>query len=183
MNRLIYHLLSGASGARLEIRILTRQTARVFDVDAPGTRGRSAAEDLKAYAQFTTDASAHALRSGQDIKVLRRKLYCMAYGLGSDLRRWMRPLDERECLAIVTLLYRNIGIQISEETPGTFRVSSCYFSAFYTPEICSLISAIDQGIFAGIYRGGKLTFHQRITEGQDTCRATLRRVRKEGLLR
>ncbi|MCD8361743.1 MAG: hypothetical protein LUC98_02070 [Lachnospiraceae bacterium] len=182
MNRLIYHILSGASGVRLGIRILTRQTARAFDVDAPKIMGRSAEENLRAYARFTANASTRALRSGQDIKVLRRKLYRMAYGLGSGLRRWMRPQNEQECLAIVTLLYRNIGIQISEETPGTFLVSRCYFSAFYTPELCSLISAIDQGIFAGIYRGGKLTFRQRITEGQDTCRATLRRVRKDRLL-
>ncbi len=172
MNRAIYRLMSGRIGAGIEIRILTRETAKVFGAEAPKD-----AKLLRRYARFTAEEAANAIRSGQDLKVLRKELYCMARRLGSGLRRRMRPRNERECLAIVTMLYRNIGITIRETEPGKIRVSKCYFSSFYTPEVCYVISAIDQGIFAGIYGGGRLRFIERITEGHEACVAELRRER------
>ncbi|MCD8074610.1 MAG: hypothetical protein LUF27_06180 [Lachnospiraceae bacterium] len=174
MNRFIYRILSSPSGARMQIRILLRQTARIFGVDAPRTAGMSASELLRTYAQFTADESRNAMDSGQDLVQLHQKLYNMAYHLGSSLRRWMRPHDDQECLAILTLLYKNIEILINERDPGEFYVRKCYFSAFYTPEVCRLISGIDQGIFAGIYQHGRLTFEDRITEGYNQCRACLK---------
>ncbi|MCD7824988.1 MAG: hypothetical protein LUH14_03385 [Clostridiaceae bacterium] len=200
MNRLIYCILSSRPGVRLELQILLRQTAKAFGVDAPeippiaerffncsascrrsegGGVFRSAAECsapelLRVYAQFTAEEAVRVIQNGDDLETLRQTLYQMAYNLGSHLRRWLSPKDEKECLAIVTLLYRNIGIQIEEEAPGTFCVRKCFFSDFYTPEVCSVISGIDRGIFAGIYRGGKLVFRERITEGCDVCRADFR---------
>ncbi len=174
MNKVTYRLLSGKIGASLEIRILMRQTAGIFGVEAPKTAGLSASKLLQDYAKLTADAAMRAIKSGQDLKSLQKKLYHMAYRLGSGARRWLRPRDERECLAILVLLYRNIGITIREVTPGKFCVYKCYFSAFYTPEVCSVISALDKGIFAGIYAGGRLTFRQRITEGKDVCWANFR---------
>ncbi|MCD7735553.1 MAG: hypothetical protein LUI07_01060, partial [Lachnospiraceae bacterium] len=101
------------------------------------------------------------------------RLYHMARHLGTQLRRGLKPENERECQAVIALLYRNIGIKIQESSPGEFTVQKCYFSTFYTPEICAVISAIDQGIFAGIYKKGSLTFRERITEGRHTCKAFL----------
>lgn len=174
MNRLIYRALSGRFGANLELRILMRQTAKAFGVDSPKTARCSTPELLKAYAQFTAKEAMQAIQHGDKLETLHQKLYQMTYTLGSRLRRLLNPKDEKECFSVITLLYRNIGIQICEESPGTVCVRKCYFSGFYTPEICSVISAIDQGIFAGIYQGGKLTFHERITEGCDVCRADFR---------
>lgn len=173
MNRLFYRILSGKFGARMQLRILMRQTAGAFEVDVPKAAGLAASELLKTYAQFTADASKHVMEEGQDIEQLHQKLYDMAYSLGSSLRRWMRPEDDQECFAILALLYRNIGILLSETASGEIYVHKCYFGAFYTPGICSLISAIDQGIFAGIYQRGRLEFEQRITEGHDKCKAYL----------
>ncbi|MCC8047119.1 MAG: hypothetical protein LIP12_16805 [Clostridiales bacterium] len=174
MNRLIYSALSSRFGANLELRILMRQTAKAFGVDVPKATGRSTPELLKAYAQFTAKEAMRATQQGDDLETLHQKLYQMAYTLGSHLRRWLNPKDKKDCFSVIALLYRNIGIQIDEETPGAFCVCKCYFSDFYTPEICSVISAIDQGIFAGIYQGGKLTFHERITGGCAVCRAVFR---------
>ena len=196
MNRLIYSALSSRFGALLELQILMRQTAKAFGVGAPKApriaerffncgascrrpKGggvsiaarRSNPELLKAYAQFTAEEAVRAIQHGDNLERLHQKLYEMAYALGSRLRRWLRPGDKKDCLAIVTLLYRNIGIQLEKESPGTIYIRRCYFSNFYTPEICSVISAVDQGIFAGIYQGGKLTFRERITEGCAVCRA------------
>lgn len=174
MNGLFYRVLSSRLGARLELLILTRQTAKAFGVAAPKNAGLSATELLKTYAKFTAEASTRALQNGHNPKLLRKKLYRKAYGMGSRLRRWLRPQNTQECLAIITLLYRNIGIQISEEAHGDFCVHKCYFSSFYTPEICAVMSAVDNGIFAGVYGGGKLVFNERITEGQKVCRADFR---------
>ncbi|MCD8367692.1 MAG: hypothetical protein LUC48_06665 [Clostridiales bacterium] len=174
MNRLIYRALSSRFGAHLELQILMRQTAKAFGVGAPKAARCSTPELLKAYAQFTSEEAVRALEHGDDLEALHQKLYQMACGLGKHLRRWLRPKDEKDCLAVIILLYRNIGIQMEEEAPGTICVRKCYFSAFYTPEVCAVISAIDQGIFAGVYQGGKLSFRERITEGHDVCRADFR---------
>lgn len=174
MNRWIYHVLSGRFGVHLELRILMSQTGKAFGVNAPKAAGWSASKLLRAYAQFTAEEAMRVMQNENDLRVLHQKLYQMAYALGRRLRRWLRPKDEKDCLAIVTLLYRNIGIQIEEEASGIFCVRKCYFSGFYTPEVCSVISAIDQGIFAGIYQHGKLAFRERITEGCDVCRADFR---------
>ncbi len=174
MNRVFDRFLSGRLGAGMEIRILMRQTAKVFGTEAPGMAGLSASELLWRYARFTAGAARRAIRSGQDLKALRRELYRMAFRLGSGVRRWLRPQNERECLSILVMLYRNLGITIREVRPGEFCVSECFFSSFYTPEVCAVISAIDQGIFAGVFGDGMLTFRERITEGHEACRAYLR---------
>ncbi len=171
MNRPVYHLLSGRFGAELELRILMRQSARALQTDAPKFSGHSAPDLLRKYARFTADEAARVLQSGQDLTLVYQRLNRMARRLGSSLRRWLRPKDERDCLAVIRLVYRNIGISINEEKPGEFCVLNCYFSDFYTPEVCAVISAVDAGIFSGIYQGGTLVFRERITEGKDVCRA------------
>ncbi len=179
MNRPVYRLLSGRSGPDMEIRILMRETAKAFGVKTPKTCRQSGAELLRSYAQFTADAASGALKTEDrdDLRRLYRKLNRMAFRLGSIIRRLVRPENEKECLAVITALYRNIGITVSGERPGRFCVGKCYFSAFYTPRVCFLISAIDSGIFAGIYHGGKLVFDERITQGNDICTAHMRSYR------
>ncbi len=177
MNRFIYHVLSSRFGACFELQILMRQTAKAFGANAPKTVGVSSEELLRAYAQFTAKEAMRAIQHGDNLETLYQKLYQMAYVLGRRLRRWLKPQDEQDCLAIIILLYRNIGIQMEEEeeeSADTFCVRKCYFSTFYTPEVCSVISAIDQGIFAGIYQSGKLAFRERITQGHEVCRADFR---------
>ncbi len=174
MNKLIFHFLSGRYGEKLELQILLRQTAKAFGLKAPKIRGLSAPELLERYAAFTADAARHAIEDGQDLSSLRCRLFRMTARLGSRLRRLLRPKNERDLQAVIRMLYRSIGIAIREESPASFCVSNCYFSAFYTPEICRVISAVDQGIFAGIYGGGRLRFRERITEGCKVCRADLK---------
>ncbi len=171
MNRPIYRLLAGEFGARVEIGTLIRRTAKAFGEEAPKTAGLSSRERLKCYATYTQEAARRAMQSEQDPNLLHEKLYQMALRLGSSLRRWLRPKDEKECFDILRLLYRHIGITLREGQPGEDCVDTCYFSSFYTPETCLVISAVDQGVFAGVCGGGRLTFRERITEGQRMCRA------------
>ena len=62
------------------------------------------------------------------------------------------------------------GILMDGHLPGEIKVSSCYFSRFYTPEQCALMSYMDSGIIAGILGGGKIEFTERITEGCGGCK-------------
>lgn len=54
---------------------------------------------------------------------------------------------------------------------GEIVVTDCYFSRYYTPEQCAVMSSVDSGIIAGLCGGGTLTFTERITEGCGRCRA------------
>ena len=49
-------------------------------------------------------------------------------------------------------------------------VHDCFFSTEYSPEVCCLMCAVDDGIAAGISGGGGLSFTRRLTEGCPECR-------------
>ena len=52
-------------------------------------------------------------------------------------------------------------------------IPKCFFSAYYSGPVCRVVAALDQGLAAGLSRGGRLTFVGRITEGNAACRAIL----------
>ena len=68
-------------------------------------------------------------------------------------------------------MYDAIGVDFRGDAAGVVTVSRCYFSDVYTPEVCRLVSALDEGLLAGLAGGGRLTFSQRLTEGAVCCRA------------
>jgi hypothetical protein len=76
-------------------------------------------------------------------------------------------------MALGQILYRAIGIEIQGDGQGNVTVKRCYFSQFYAGSVCDLISALDDGLFAGLSGGGRLTFSERLTEGSGCCRAKL----------
>jgi hypothetical protein len=69
------------------------------------------------------------------------------------------------------VLYRILDIDLQGDARGEVVISRCYFSRFYSAEVCRLMSAMDRGLFAGLSNGGELTFSSRITQGQPCCRA------------
>ncbi len=126
------------------------------------------------------------------------RLYRNAESLGADFRRLLGIKGPGEAFEALQFLYRQIGIEISshEETadPGTragfgagtgegagidrapsgIGVTRCFFSNFYSPDTCRLMSAFDAGVVAGLFRGARLEFSERITEGAGCCRALIR---------
>ena len=58
-----------------------------------------------------------------------------------------------------------------------FAIRRCFFSGFYSPEVCRLISSLDEGLAAGL-TGGKLCFVQRITDGGSCCKGHIDRMIK-----
>ena len=69
------------------------------------------------------------------------------------------------------ILYEMLGIEFLDTGQGTITIPKCFFSQYYTDQICQLISALDEGVLAGLSGGGRLDFSQRLTEGNDCCKA------------
>lgn len=151
----------------IQIQILTSLAAESFGLRRRQVWMLPAGLALRKYARFTVYCMEH-------MNVTPEHLYRMAYRLGDRVRH-ISGLREREHLQrLVFLLYRNIGITMEGSLPGKIRVPQCYFSRYYHPGQCALMSAVDSGIVSGIFGGGRLTFCSRITEGSPCCRACLK---------
>ena len=89
--------------------------------------------------------------------------------MGRRLRRLTDFTDSRDAERLIFYLYRNLQIDMDGHLPGEITVRKCYFSGFYAPEQCALMSSVDSGVMSGLLGGGTLTFSKRITEGHKTC--------------
>lgn len=160
--------------SRLQIRILHDMTARAFARKESSGRwfwrsgkARTAEDALACYAAFTVRCFEEARADA----ACCRRLYMEAFRTGFMLRRLTGFTDSAKISRLVFYLYRNIGIAMDGHIPGTIEISGCYFSNFYTPKMCELMSYLDSGIIAGLSGGGRLRFFGRITEGCGRCTA------------
>lgn len=153
---------------RVQLRLLLSAAARGSGVPGKRVWQFPCQRALEEYAVFTEDAMRLSPADPQ-------RLYREAYALGSRIRRLTGFADSGDLRRLVFFLYRNIGIRVDGSIPGEVTVSSCYFSRFYTPEQCALMSYMDSGIIAGLWGGGELKFTGRITEGCENCAAVFRR--------
>jgi hypothetical protein len=158
---------------------LFRATAEAFERPVPVLQGLSFDQRLEAYACFTRDHAEQVLRqalpqdlhSGAGTDALTARLYQKAEPLGRKLRAVFRTGSMAEVVALVRWLYRAIGVELVWERGEHLQVDRCYFSGYYSAPVCALISALDDGIFAGLSGGGGLRFSERLTEGGECCRA------------
>jgi hypothetical protein len=155
------------------LRELFLSTARAFDTTAPNLRGLSYDALLESYAAFTKNAAARALDEGQRVAVVQEKLYANAFALGKRLRTALGLRSLRQVLTASEILYRALGIAFEGNESGDVTIRECYFSRFYTADICRVVSSIDAGVAAGLSGGGRLEFSQSITAGAGCCRAHL----------
>ncbi len=154
--------------SRIQLQILLNVTARAFGVRGKQIWHLSCERALEEYAVFTENVMCLSDADPQ-------WLYQKAYALGSRIRQITGFTDSGDLRRLVFFLYRNIGIRMDGRIPGEVTVSSCYFSRFYTPGQCALMSFMDSGIIAGLWGGGHLNFTGRITEGCGNCTAIFRR--------
>ncbi len=169
--RKILHFLSRKKPGRaasIEIQILLNTTAKAFGVKGRRVWNLSPQAALRTYCLFT----AACMRQG---KADPERLYAESFRAGSMLRRITGFQSSRDIEELVFYLYKNIGIAMDGRIPGEVTVHSCYFSRFYLPGQCLVMSAADSGILSGIAGGGSLCFTERITEGNSCCRAVFGR--------
>lgn len=150
---------------------LLAATAAGFGRDAPPMSGLPYQQRLAAYARFTRDEAERAIREGRDLPAIETRLRREAVALGRRLRGVLGVEGPAEALAVARPLYLAIGIDFRGTSTGEVTVCRCFFSDFYAPAVCRLISALDEGVLAGLAGGGRLVFSQRLTEGHDCCRA------------
>lgn len=155
---------------RWALEELFRSTAEAFGCERPHG-GRSFDERLRAYAQFTALEAERALERGDDLDVLEARLWRNAQRLGERLRTSFHLARAEDAMALARVLYGIIGIDFQSDTRGDITIKRCFFSGFYSPQVCHLVSALDEGLLAGLAGGGRLSFSARITEGAPCCRA------------
>jgi hypothetical protein len=152
---------------------LFRATARAFGRTAPSTARLDAAGRVARYAAFCQCEVEALLQSGGDAYAVQRRLYRSAYGLGRACRWATRTRSLEGALALGRALYRTLDIDFQGDEQGEVVIRHCALSRTYSPSTCRLMSAMDQGLLAGLSAGGVLAFSARITEGQPCCRARL----------
>lgn len=155
---------------------LVAVTAAAFGCPAPPLDGVTGDERLRRYARFTHDQAEEAIARGRDLEVIHDRLYAGAFRLGAAARQRLRITTLADVMAAARLLYRGLGIDWRGTPAGEVTIPRCFFSDFYSSDVCRVISALDDGFLAGLAGGGQLVFSQRITEGHDRCRACFTRA-------
>ena len=152
---------------------LFRATARAFDCPLPPLAGLSADECLLRYARFTQGRAAELLRDGNNLPAVQEQLYRNAYELGRACKSISGIGSMEEVMALGRALYRLLDIAFQGDERGDVVISRCYFSRYYSDQICQVMSAMDRGLLAGLSGGSQLVFSARITEGRTWCQAHL----------
>ncbi len=146
-------------------------TAAAFEAEVPPLVGLGSAACRAKYAQFTRTLAEQRLRDGRELEAVAQRLYRHAAAMTQQYSRWLRPRTVADVMAIGRVLYRMLDTDFQGDARGEVVISRCYFSQFFSSEVCRLMSAMDRGLFAGLSNGGELIFTCRITEGQPCCRA------------
>jgi len=173
MNALLPRLLSRTPSIfkRWALVQLFQSTAAAFRCDMPRLSGLSREQCLLAYARFTADRAEEALRRGGDLSELQERLYRNACRLGRTPGRLLGVRSVDDVMALGRFLYGILDIDFEGSGSGEITIGRCYFSSFYSPEVCQVMSAMDRGLLAGLAGAGELVFMERITEGRPCCRA------------
>ncbi len=164
---------------RQALLLLFRSTAAAFRSDMPRLAGHPWDECLLAYARFTAQHAEAALRGRDGLAELQERLYRNAYRLGRMPGRLLRVQSVDRVMALGRFLYSTLDIDFMGNGSGEITISRCYFSSFYSPEVCRLMSSMDRGLLAGLTGRGELAFTERITEGRPCCRARFTLDREE----
>ena len=151
------------------VKTLLTLTAEAFGSPAPPLRGLSCDDSLRAFAVFTRDETQRALRSGKDLTAIKSTLFDQACMLGARCRRWFRIRSIDDALLAARMLYSFCRIDFRGSHNGEIAVCACFFSAYYSGDICRVIASLDAGLLAGLTGGRRLSFNSRMTEGATTC--------------
>lgn len=158
---------------RRALHDLFGHTAAAFGVPVPRLDGLASNDLLAEYAVFTRDRANAAIARGDDLPAVQQRLHRRARGTGTDLRRLLRVRTRADFLMATRILYRMIGIDVARQGTSDVCFHRCFFSQYYSPSVCGLIAALDDGLVAGLSGRYALVFRQRITEGAPCCLATL----------
>jgi hypothetical protein len=149
---------------------LFRATADAFQRQAPHLVEYSLNQCLTKYALFTAENAEESIRQGNESEV-KERLYYGARRIGQNIREQLNVQTLEEVMQACEVIYKALKIEFRGDSLGQIRIRSCFFSAFYSSDVCRIISSLDEGLVAGLSGDLKLKFSQRITEGMKCCQA------------
>jgi hypothetical protein len=155
-----------------KLEVLFNFTAEAFNAKAPSLKGLSLDEGLKQYALFTRDQATMVIEQGGQAAVEAR-LFESASRFGREIRTTFQVATPEDVMVAGALIYRLLKIDFEGKAGGDVAIKRCFFSAYYSPRVCQIMSSLDAGVMAGLSGGGKFTFSRRITEGNSECCAHL----------
>lgn len=155
-----------------KVQELFELTAEAFQSDLPAIKNLSYKNCLEAYALFSKTKAEEVIKHHNNTKTVKERLYRNAYQMGEKLRIDFRIKTQADVIRLSEILYKILKIEFTANATGEVIIKRCFFSQFYIPEICELISSLDEGVAAGLSAGGRLVFNERITEGNNCCLAT-----------
>jgi len=162
------------SAKKKKLEELFYLTADAFQCKVPEIKRLTYSETLEKYAAFTRDEAQRSIESGDDLAALKTRLYANALALGEKLRKRYGIKTLSDAMAMSRILYRILGIDFQGNRQGEVVIRRCFFSDIYSSQICEVISALDEGVAAGLSGGGVFAFDQRITQGKSCCKAWIR---------
>jgi hypothetical protein len=148
-------------------------TAQAFQRNAPDLNKLSFEKCLDQYAIFTKTAAAVALQKPEELPAIKNKLYQKAFQMGQKIRAELHVRTFEDVMLASKILYRVLAIDFQGNINGEVTITRCFFSQYYSSEVCEIIAALDEGVAAGLSNGGILTFSNRITEGHKCCKAQI----------
>jgi hypothetical protein len=152
-----------------ELNELFRLTAAAFQSEPPELQELSFAECLSKYALFTKEQAESCLQNGCPLEKVKQRLYQNSCVFGQSLRKSLRIKTWEEAVTALEIIYKLIGIDFQCDRQGEIVINQCFFSKYYSGEVCRLVSSLDEGVAAGLSGGGRLCFKQRLTEGGSCC--------------
>jgi len=145
-------------------------TADAFQSELPELKGLTFEECLWKYALFTKEQAESYLQSGRPLDEVKQRLHQNSSIFGQNLRKCLHIKTWKEAAEALEVIYKNMGIDFQYNRQGEIIIKQCFFSNYYSGEVCKLISSLDEGLAAGISGGRRLCFNQRITEGGSCCK-------------
>ena len=161
-----------------KLKELFNLTAAAFQSEMPNIQGLSYQKLLIKYALFTKQLAESYLQSGKSVEAVKERLYNNTYILGQDLRKSLNIKTQKQAELALEIIYNLIGIEFQCNRLGEIEIRQCFFSKYYSSDICKLISSLDEGLAAGLTDGGSICFSHRITEGSSCCKGYFRRATK-----
>jgi hypothetical protein len=158
-----------------------RKTAELFKVTANAFGVKPAAvlsaespdALLERYAEFSKDQAQIILKNSKLVDGIKAGLFAGAHTMGVSLRNELNLKNDRDFHIATRVIYKALKIDLEFAENGEIVISKCFFSGFYSEEICSLISSLDSGLIAGLSGGLKMSFYQRITDRCSCCRGVI----------
>ncbi len=123
------------------------------------------------------DSLVEALGREEAIRLGRDAMFKVGEELGSETsHRLSVGKSLQNLIRAAKILYRVLGIEFEvEQYPNgaILIVNRCALAANYSELTCQVLSATDEGTIRGLDENMSMTFTERITGGQPTCKARI----------